>query len=235
MAMKHQWTSLWPEDFSGEVAIFPLPDVVLFPGTVLPLHLFEPRYCQMLQDSLGENRLIAMGTLQAGWESHHGKPPFASVAGIGQVIAHDPLPDGRHHILLHGMQRCYIVEELPQNRPYRMVRVQLIASKHPSDRYLEEPLRAKLLKQLHAMLDSQAGRQLPAPLEQLPLDALSDWIAQSFDFPMDQKLRWLATGHVFHRADLISQYLVELGFQGDLDTQQLASGRRRRFDTFSLN
>jgi hypothetical protein len=85
------------------------------------------------------------------------------------------------------------------------------------------------------MLDSQAGRQLPAPLEQLPLDALSDWIAQSFDFPMDQKLRWLATGHVFHRADLISQYLVELGFQGDLDTQQLASGRRRRFDTFSLN
>ncbi len=58
----------WPDDFSGRVRLFPLPNLVLFPHVVQPLHMFEPRYCEMLQDALAGDRLLAMVLLEQGWE-----------------------------------------------------------------------------------------------------------------------------------------------------------------------
>ena len=57
------------KDFSGLAPIFPLPNVVLFPNALLPLHIFEPRYRQMTADALEGERLIAMALLRPGWES----------------------------------------------------------------------------------------------------------------------------------------------------------------------
>ncbi len=95
----------WPDDFSGRVRLFPLPNLVLFPHVVQPLHIFEPRYCEMLADSMASDRLIAMALLEPGWEAqYHNKPPIASVVCIGKVVTHTPTADHRHNILLAGLR-----------------------------------------------------------------------------------------------------------------------------------
>lgn len=109
-----------PSPALEDLAIFPLPSVVLFPGTVLPLHIFESRYREMTQDVLAGSRLLAVARLRPGFESdYHGRPPVFSTAGIGYVIASDELEDGRFNILVRGVGRVDITEELPPDRVYR--------------------------------------------------------------------------------------------------------------------
>ncbi len=103
--------------------IFPLPAVHLFPHALLPLHVFEPRYRQLLADCLaGEKRLI-IATL-TGESDASGAPAVLPICGIGEIVAHEPTPDGRSNILLRGLARCRILEELPSGRLYRLVRVE---------------------------------------------------------------------------------------------------------------
>jgi ATP-dependent Lon protease len=105
-----------------DMPIFPLPQVVLFPRALLPLHIFEPRYRVMLRDCLASHRVMVMALLlDHASKDAHGQPPIASVAGAGFVVEHQPLPDGRANILLHGAARVRI-EELPFVPPYRRAR-----------------------------------------------------------------------------------------------------------------
>jgi Lon protease-like protein len=101
--------------------LFPLPNVVLFPGVALPLHVFEPRYRAMLADCLATHRCIAMALALEGGE----RPRLARVAGAGRVVHHQPLPDGRSNILLHGVARVAF-EELPFVAPYRRARARVL-------------------------------------------------------------------------------------------------------------
>src|SRR5262245_33693921 len=90
--------------FSGVARLFPLPNLVLFPGIMQPLHVFEPRYREMLEDSLACDRLIAMSLLQPGWQKdYEGRPPVASVACLGRVVSHQREIDGRYNLLLAGL------------------------------------------------------------------------------------------------------------------------------------
>src|SRR5262245_28887250 len=106
----------------GPVRLFPLPNLVMFPHVVQPLHVFEPRYCDLLEDALADDRLIAMVLLEPGWEANYeGRPPIAPVACLGKVVAHERLPAGRHNILLRGLRRAAIQRELPASRAFRQV------------------------------------------------------------------------------------------------------------------
>jgi Lon protease-like protein len=115
---------------------------VLFPHTVLPLHIFEPRYRQMVQDCLAGDRRLAMGLLKPGWEKdYYGRPPIHAIAGAGEIVQHEELPDGRFNILVRGTMRIGITAELPPNLPYRVVRAKPLA-----DRYAVEEPRALALR-----------------------------------------------------------------------------------------
>ncbi|MBC8116516.1 MAG: LON peptidase substrate-binding domain-containing protein, partial [Candidatus Saccharimonas sp.] len=83
------------EHFSGLAPLFPLPNVVLFPHGLLPLHIFESRYRQMTADALNGEQLIAMSLLQPGWEKTPNQllPPIHSMVGLGQIVAHERLDD----------------------------------------------------------------------------------------------------------------------------------------------
>lgn len=106
-----------------EIPIFPLPNVVLFPHTLLPLHIFEARYRQMLADCLAGERRLAVVLLKQGWEADYsGRPPVCSVAGAGEIVASEGLPDGRSNILLKGLGRIMIEGEIPSPKPYRIAR-----------------------------------------------------------------------------------------------------------------
>lgn len=106
------------------IAVFPLPRLVFFPGTVLPLHLFEPRYRAMVEDCTKDGPgAIAVTMLEVGRDAEvDDHPPIKVVAGVGRIVAHERLSDGRHNIVLHGMLRAKL-EELPVgDRLYRRAR-----------------------------------------------------------------------------------------------------------------
>jgi Lon protease-like protein len=104
------------------VPIFPLPDVTLFPHTVLPLHVFEARYRAMITDALARDRLLAVARLMPGYEeAYAGKPPVAPVAGAGEIVKWERLPGGRYNILVEGRWRVRIERELPTDTLYRLV------------------------------------------------------------------------------------------------------------------
>ena len=107
------------DDFSA-VPLFPLPNVVLFPGAILPLHIFEERYKAMTADALRGPRRIAMALLRPGWEkNYHGKPQIEPVVCVGDIISHERLEDGRYNFLLRGSKRATLVREYG-DEPYRV-------------------------------------------------------------------------------------------------------------------
>lgn len=103
--------------------IFPLSGVVFFPNTLLPLHIFEPRYRAMVAFCIEHGWPLAMVMIQPGYEAQHlGAPPVSEVGCVGDLIHHERLPDGRYHIILRGLSRIAIEEELDEGTPYRLVR-----------------------------------------------------------------------------------------------------------------
>lgn len=105
------------------VPLFPLPNVVFFPKTFLPLHIFEPRYRAMVKDASEGDRLIGMVLLKEGWErDYEGTPPVHRIGCAGKIIALESLPDGRYNLMLHGSYR-FRIESESRDKAYREAQV----------------------------------------------------------------------------------------------------------------
>ena len=108
------------------IPVFPLPNVVLFPKVQLPLHIFEPRYRQMVRDAMTHERLIGMSLLRGNWEKdYYGNPDIYLVGCVGKIVGVTPLPDGRYNILLYGLREYEIQEHVLEETPYRQAKVLL--------------------------------------------------------------------------------------------------------------
>ena len=110
-------------NLSRPVPVFPLEDCVLLPHTVLPLHVFEPRYRQMANKVLDSYGLIAMGLFDGEVDEDqylHGHPAVRPYVCVGRVVNYQRLDDGRYLIVLQGVIRARIAEELP-HEPYRVM------------------------------------------------------------------------------------------------------------------
>jgi hypothetical protein len=104
--------------------IFPLPNVVLFPNVFLPLHIFEPRYREMVSDALAADRMIGMVLLRPGWDrDYEGRPPTFPIGCSGVMTHVERLNDGRYNIVLRGLERFRIVSE-DHERSYRRAVIQ---------------------------------------------------------------------------------------------------------------
>ncbi len=115
---------------SDLLPLFPLPNVVLFPNVFLPLHIFEPRYREMVGDALATDRLLGMVLLRPGWEPHYEGRPEVFPIGCSGVITHaERLPDGRYDIVLRGLERFRIISE-DHARRYRRAVVEPVPE-HP--------------------------------------------------------------------------------------------------------
>src|SRR5262245_16940848 len=107
---------------AGLVPVFPLPGVVFFPRTILPLHVFESRYRAMVRDAVATDRRIAISLLKPGWETdYEGSPAFQEIGTVGRIEDLDPLPDGNFLLRLVGLRRVSFGEPV-KLRPYRIVR-----------------------------------------------------------------------------------------------------------------
>ena len=151
-----------------EIPIFPLPNVVFFPHTLLPLHVFEPRYRQMLADCLAGERRLAVVLLKPGWEEdYYGRPAVHAVAGAGEIIQFEMLPDGRSDIVLGGLGRIVIEGEVPSPNPYRIASVSWLDDVYPPRG--EEALDPQIerLRQMCGKLLSTLPQPVPGLVELL--------------------------------------------------------------------
>lgn len=207
------------ESLLSAVAMFPLPNVVLVPGSLQPLHIFEPRYREMTRDVLAGSRLLAMARLKPGYEAdYHGRPEVYPVVGIGRVIASDELDDGRYNILVRGVARAELDEELPPARAYRQIRARILAAQAPAEPGVLAAMHQKLIllcDQLSLVLD-EGGAQLR---ELVRTDATpsgcSDVVCSALLTNLDHRQRFLEMGDPMERLAFAIQHvgrlLTELG------------------------
>ena len=123
--MSLYFSSADPEAFPlpDIVPIFPLPTVVFFPQTYLPLHIFEPRYREMIQEASTNGQCLGMALLKDGWEDQYeDAPPIYSIGCVGRIISSHKLSDGRYNIVLQGLHRCTYQEQAVMTN-YRQARI----------------------------------------------------------------------------------------------------------------
>ena len=159
--------------------LFPLPNVFLFPGHVMPLHIFEPRYREMVEDSLdGPGRIVLGAVLQDHHDDLEGSPPVFPLAGLGEIARHEKLPDGRFLIWLVGLARVRI-EETPSNKPYRQVNFELIHEVQP------DPAKTSLIRKRVVKAILERTPQLGKLPNNVPLSYLADLLLQRM--PLEQE------------------------------------------------
>lgn len=177
--------------FSGTARLFPLPNLVLFPNVVQPLHIFEPRYREMTADALAGDRLIALGLLRSGWEADYvGRPAVHPVVCLGRIVAEQRLDDGRYNLLLRGLCRARVAEELPPETAYRQVRLQLLSDGPPLSASPSQTLRRQLVEVAPAWFPPKgpARSHLQKLLEaELPLGIFCDLLTFAIPLAVEVK------------------------------------------------
>ena len=110
------------------IPLFPLPNAVLFPNVFLPLHIFEPRYRQMVAEALEGDRIIGMTLLRPGWEAdYEGRPAIYPIGCAGLITFAERHKDGRFNIVLRGLEKFRVIEEdADSTRSYRVAQVDSI-------------------------------------------------------------------------------------------------------------
>ena len=161
------------------IPIFPLPNVVLFPNVFLPLHIFEPRYRDMVADSLEGDRIIGMTLLQPGFETaYEGRPRVYPIGCAGVVTHAERLPDGRYNIVLRGIEKFRIDDE-DGDRSYRQAHVTALPEVSSADeRRLVGQQRNRLEAVLAAAMERRGAepRFPPAIPDEDLVNALSQYL-----------------------------------------------------------
>src|SRR5262245_61534004 len=141
------------DGFDGVTRLFPLPSLVFFPHVVQGLHVFEPRYRQLMADSLASDRLFSLVLLKPGADADDGVPAIEDVACLGRITEFEKLPDGRYNLRLRGLARARILQELSTKKPYRTAKVELLPDLAPPGLDDLKALRKKLADVVLARFD----------------------------------------------------------------------------------
>jgi ATP-dependent Lon protease len=195
--------------------LFPLEDVVLFPHSMIPLHIFEARYRKMVRDVLGSNRLVAI-SLQLEKESlEEGNiPRVANVASVGELVLAQELPDGRFNLVVRGRARIGIDEELASDEPYRLIAAHEIpddpaAAQSTDIDEADTTLRALVSGLAESIPDGGDLLKHVAAAQETPA-ALANVVAASLIADAKARQRLLETTDVFQRLERLSNEVVAL-------------------------
>jgi Lon protease-like protein len=218
---------------SDEIAIFPLSNVVLFPGIQAPLHLFEPRYRQMAEHALDGDRRIGMVVVPPEHTAEmHADPPVYPIGCAGTIGQSQRLGDGRFNVLLIGTHRFRITSEPPRpaGRLYRVAQVEALDDPFdPAEQGRVTELReriiglvAELVRRAEPERDEQIGSELFLSADDVGfVNSLSN--ALSFEPPERQGLLEASSiPERFERLEgLLSFRLAQLGSRGAPRTETL--------------
>ncbi len=185
------------------VPIFPLAGALLFPGSQLPLHIFEPRYRAMIRDALASDRLIAMIQPRDEMEP----PALFEIGCIGRISACDELDDGRFNIVLEGLSRFRIAREAEVETPYRQVDADRSGFDEDSDIVLGIAQRAEIERESRAYADSLGYIVDWDSVARLDDEMLVNGIAQIAPLDVGSKQALLEASDLAARADLLVQFM----------------------------
>lgn len=203
--------------FGRAMPLFPLDSATLLPQQVLPLHIFEPRYRQMVESALDGAGQFAMAVFSgSSWkQNYHGRPAIRPAVCVGQVVQHEKLKDGTYHVLLQGVCRARILYETPPSleKLYREAMIEPIGEDdvdqeqlQPARERLDELLTHTSLKQLRATRPVlQYVRN-----DEVPTSVVLELV--SFTLLSDKEIRYklLEEGDPAARAGLIFRELLSL-------------------------
>jgi Lon protease-like protein len=201
-----------PTEFSGVVRLFPLPNLVMFPHVIQPLHVYELRYRELLEDALAGDHLIAMAVLAPGWEKdYEGRPAVHPHACLGRITTHVRLEDGCYNLLLAGVARLALGRELKPTTSFRRAKARICFDRFPA-KYEErqDALRRQLFAAFRHALPQSAVAQNPLfQLHEADIDlaVLTDIIGFTLDLPLELKETLLAECNVLSRARRLLNYL----------------------------
>lgn len=215
--------------FDGRARLFPLPNLVMFPHVVQGLHIFEPRYRELMADALAGDRTITMVLLRPGWEDEYdARPAIEPVACLGRVVWHERLADGRYNLRLRGLSRVRLAEEVPADRLYRIARADLLPDVTPADLGRLKSLRRRLAEAVLPHFSEEPAREQVRELfaGDAPLGQVCDILGYALPLPLELKQALLAEPH----ADLRAEAIVSA-----LGAREPAAGARRFPPDFSAN
>lgn len=194
--------------------MFPLPNVVLFPHALLPLHIFEERYRAMARDILAGQRFLAIGLIVPGQDPNLvDKPSVRPVAGIGEVVMAHELADGRFNLVVRGRARIQIEEELISDSPYRLIAARALPDLPVADprelRDADQSLRALVSQLAEAIPEGgELLRQVVAAQE--TSSELVDVLAAALVVDSGQRQALLETRDVLRRIERVSAEVVAM-------------------------
>ncbi|TAJ98513.1 MAG: Lon family ATP-dependent protease [Candidatus Manganitrophaceae bacterium] len=202
------------------VPLFPLPNVVFFPKTYLPLHIFEPRYREMVQDALGGDRMIGMVLLKEGWEIDYDRnPPIFQIGSVGKIVRSQRQDDGRYNILLYGLKK-FLVREESHDRSYRQGHIDIV--EEPQTESLLAPVKERLVElTMRYRQKMPGGEALESVLEMgLQDDTLVATLSAGLPLTVLEKQFLLEAEDPHQRARRLTE-LMEMGLQtiGQADGQ----------------
>jgi Lon protease-like protein len=186
------------------IPLFPLPNVVLFPNVVLPLHIFEHRYRRMVADALEGDRIIGMVLLRPGWEGDYdGRPPVYAVGCAGVITHSERLSDGRFNIVLRGMEKFRIVAE-DDSHPYRLAEIEGLREPLADGVRVEMRKERRRLEEL--LVPQSATSREPNVPSTMPDEDLVNALAQYLEFEPVEKQALLERDGILERC----RSLIEL-------------------------
>ena len=190
----------------SSIPLFPLPNVVLFPNVFLPLHIFEPRYRQMVADALEGDRIIGMALLRPGYEAEYERrPPIYDIGCAGVITHSQPLGEGRYDIVLRGIEKFRVRSE-DHTQPYRVGHVEAISETIPPDETV--PLRHQR-QRLEAVLAAAIERVRSEPKfpPSVPDEDLVNALAQYLDLDVLEHQALLECNGVLARCRALIELL----------------------------
>lgn len=196
------------KDLPQELPVFPLSNFIIFPETTVPLNIFEPRYLQMVDDSMKTHRMIGM--IQPKKISDKGKPLLYQIGCAGKITSFNETDDGRYLIILSGVSRFNIMEEIEGDKMYRVCKVdyqnftQDLTAQKQDIKFSDLEL---IFKNLKSLFKKQGYVINWKDIEKQSLDQTINTLSMASPFSLEEKQILLETPNINNRKQKLEEIL----------------------------
>ncbi len=197
------------KDLPKKIPVFPLSNFIIFPKTTVPLNIFEPRYIQMIDDSMKSNRYIGM--IQPKKTGDLKKPDLYNIGCVGKITSFNETEDGRYLIVLNGVCRYETINELSSNKLYRECEVNF---KNFSNDLIEQKEQLsfsdlkQIFKDLKKLFESQGYQINWKDLENQSVEQTLNTLSMASPFTLEEKQILLETQNLTERKNKLEEILV---------------------------
>ena len=203
------------EELPNTIAVFPLSNFIIFPKTTVPLNIFEPRYLEMINDSMKTNKFIGMIQPKSINNENSLAPSLHKIGCLGKITSFKETDDGRYLIDLKGIIRFKIVKEIADNKPYRSCEINFedylndLSEKKENLKFSDLEL---IFKDLRQLFEKRGFIINWKALEKQSLDEIINALAMASPFTLEEKQVLLEAQNLKSRKSKIADILTTYTF-----------------------